>query len=77
MERYADPQVPHSCVGCGRNLQRRGGRAPHPSERLCGWCRQRIAVEAKRRRLLTVIAHEAAAASGTSPRRAGIAAESA
>lgn len=30
-----------NCVGCGRHLQIRG-RSPHPSERFCGWCVQRL-----------------------------------
>lgn len=32
---------PPHCAGCGRNLQIRG-KSPHPSERLCGWCVQRL-----------------------------------
>lgn len=31
----------HGCAGCGRNLQFKG-RTPHPSERFCGWCVQRL-----------------------------------
>lgn len=41
--------APLNCMGCGRILQIRGN-SPHPSERLCGWCVQRLQPQARRRR---------------------------
>lgn len=41
---------PLNCCGCGRILQIRGTR-PHPSERLCGWCVQRLRVDQHRRKV--------------------------
>lgn len=42
----APENAPLNCIGCGRILQIRGTR-PHPSERLCGWCVQRLRAESR------------------------------